>query len=94
MVRGLIDADLGGGVFKKRIALPGRGKRGSIRTLVATNRGGRWFFLLGFEKNERSNVDSKELEGLRAIAADLLKLSPAALAFLIAESAIVEVTHG
>lgn len=41
MERGLIDVDLGGGVLKKRVALPGRGKRGSARTLVATNRGDR-----------------------------------------------------
>ena len=41
MERGLIDADLGGGVLKKRVALPGRGKSGSARTLVATNRGDR-----------------------------------------------------
>jgi hypothetical protein len=37
MERGLIDANLGGGIIKKRVALPGRGKRGSARTLVATN---------------------------------------------------------
>jgi hypothetical protein len=38
MANGLIDADLGGGIVKKRIALPGQGKRGSTRTLLATNR--------------------------------------------------------
>ena len=37
MAAGLIDADLGGGAVKKRVALPGRGKSGSARTLVATN---------------------------------------------------------
>jgi hypothetical protein len=36
MTRGLVDADLGGGVIKKRIALPGQGKRGGARTIVAT----------------------------------------------------------
>ena len=56
MVSGLIDADLGGGVFKKRVATPGRGKSANARTLLATNRAGRWFFVFGFEKNERSNV--------------------------------------
>jgi hypothetical protein len=50
MEQGLIDADLGGGVVKKRVALPGRGKSGGARTLVATNKGIRWFFLFGFEK--------------------------------------------
>ena len=64
MERGLIDADLGGGVVKKRVALPGRGKSGGARTLVATNKGNRWFFVFGFEKNERPNVTAKELEAL------------------------------
>lgn len=50
MVAGLIDADLGGGVLKKRVGLAGRGKRGGARTLVASNRGSRWFFVFGFEK--------------------------------------------
>ena len=79
MERGLIDADLGGGVVKKRVALPGRGKSGGARMLVATNNGNRWFFVFGFEKNDRANVSGKELEALQAIAADLLKLSPAQL---------------
>jgi hypothetical protein len=50
MERGLIDANLGGGIIKKRVALPGRGKRGSARTLVATNSANRWFFVLGLKK--------------------------------------------
>jgi hypothetical protein len=57
MGRGLIDADLGGGVVGKRIALPNRGgKSGSTRTLIATNKNDRWFFMLGFEKNQRDNI--------------------------------------
>jgi len=68
MARGLIDADLGGGVVKKRVGLAGRGKRGGARTLVATNKGSRWFFVFGFEKNERANITDKELEALRSIA--------------------------
>jgi hypothetical protein len=59
--RGLVDADLGGGLLKKRIALPGRGKSGSTRTILATNRNDRWFFVYGFEKNERENISSTEL---------------------------------
>ncbi|PIY21251.1 MAG: hypothetical protein COZ12_05725, partial [Deltaproteobacteria bacterium CG_4_10_14_3_um_filter_60_8] len=72
MEKGLIDADLGGGVVKKRIALPGRGKSGSTRTLVATNKGDRWFFLFGFEKNERANITPEELAALRELAKQLL----------------------
>ena len=71
---GLVDADLGGGVYKKRIALPGRGKSGSVRTLLATNRHNRWFFVFGFEKNERANISTKELEALQLLADDLLSM--------------------
>lgn len=74
MEQGLIDANLGGGVVKKRVPLPGRGKSGGARTMVATNRGDRWFFVYGFEKNERANISPGELEALQAIVADLLKL--------------------
>jgi hypothetical protein len=74
MPGGLIDADLGGGVIKKRVALPGRGKRGSTRTLLATNRQDRWFFLFGLEKNDRANISERELDALQALADDLLKL--------------------
>jgi len=50
MEQGLIDADLGGHIVKKRIGVPGRGKRGSMRTLIGTNYENHWFFLFGFEK--------------------------------------------
>lgn len=72
MTQGLIDADLGGGVVKKRVGLAGRGKRGGARTLVATNKGNRWFFLFGFEKNDRANISAEEKEALQSIAQDLL----------------------
>jgi hypothetical protein len=45
MSAGLVDADLGGNVYKKRIPMPGRGKRGGARVLIATRLGERWFFL-------------------------------------------------
>ena len=75
MVRGLIDADLGGSIVKKRIGLAGRGKRGGVRTLIATNRGSRWFFVYGFEKNDRDNIADDELEALQDIAKELLARS-------------------
>ncbi len=74
MANGLIDADSGGGVVKKRVALPGRGKSAGSRTLIATNKADRWFFVFGFKKNERANINDKELEALQATSADLLKL--------------------
>ena len=61
MERGLVGDALGGFVFKKRIALPGGGKRGGSRSLVVYRRGMLVFFVYGFEKNNRSNVSRKEL---------------------------------
>ena len=93
MERGLIDADLGGGVLKKRVARPGRGKSGGARTLVATNRGDRWFFVFGFEKSVRANVSAKELEALQALATDLLKLSSVELDRQVENDVLAEIGH-
>ena len=79
MAAGLYEADLGGGLLKKRIARPGRGKSGGFRTLVATNKGNRWFFVFGFPKNARSNIDKDEEDALKKLAAHLLSLTPPAL---------------
>ena len=67
MAAGLFDADLGGGLLKKRIGRPGQGKSGGFRTLVASNRGNRWIFVFGFPKNERSNIDKDEEEAFEEI---------------------------
>ncbi len=93
MVKGLIDADLGGGVVKKRIGLAGRGKRGGARTLVATNKGNRWFFVFGFEKNERANIADDELEALRDIAEQLLVRTGRQLDEAVEAGALQEICH-
>jgi hypothetical protein len=79
MTGGLYEADLGGNVLKKRIARSGQGKSGGFRTLVATNRGERWFFVFGFAKNERSNIDDDEEVALKKLAATLLTMTPQAM---------------
>ncbi len=81
-------------MIKKRVALPGRGKSGSARTLVATNRGSRWFFVFGFEKNERANISPRELEAVQLIAADLLRLTSGELDSHVASEALKEICHG
>lgn len=93
MVDGSIDANLGGGVLKKRIALPGMGKSGGTRTLVATNKGSRWYFVFGFEKNERDNIEPDELAALKRLAADLLKLTDNQLDTAIDAGALTEICH-
>lgn len=93
MAQGLIDADLGGGVVKKRVGLAGRGKRGGARTLVATNKGNRWFFVFGFEKNDRANIGADELEALQDLAHDLLARTGPQLDLAVNKQTLEEICH-
>ena len=93
MLQGLIDADLGGGIVKKRIGLAGRGKRGGARTLIATNKGSRWFFVYGFEKNEQTNIADDELEALQDMAKQLLARSGQQLDGAVQDGSIEEICN-
>ena len=93
MERGLVDADLGGNVYKKRVALPGRGKSGSARTLIATQWENRWIFLFGFEKNDRENVTPAELAYLQNIAQDLLRCPEESIFSGIERRELEEIRH-
>ena len=93
MEQGLVDADLGGGVVKKRVGLAGRGKRGGARTLVATNKATRWFFVFGFEKNDRANISDDELEGLKDIAEQLLARTEKQLNEAVHDETLTEICN-
>jgi len=90
-MQGLVEADLGGGLVKKRIGRPGQGKSGGYRTLVATNKGSRWVFVFGFPKSERSNIDKDETEALKKLAEHLLTLTPQALVKAETAGELIEV---
>lgn len=72
---GRYDADLGGGVFKQRVAREGGGKSGGFRTIILFRVGGHSFFAHGFAKSDKANVSAKELRALKALADLLLRLS-------------------
>lgn len=91
MSDGLFEADLGGGLLKKRIAREGQGKSSGFRTLVATNKGSRWIFVFGFSKNVRSNIDKDEEEALKNLAAHLLSLSSQAIEIAQSANELIEV---
>lgn len=93
MSQGLIDADLGGNVVKKRIGLSGQGKRGGVRVIVATKMADRWFFLYGFGKNERANIDKNELKVLQEVAKELLELNNQQLAIALSAGEMIEVCN-
>ncbi len=92
--RGLVDADLGGGLVKQRIARQGQGKSGGFRTLIAYRRNERAVFLFGFAKNERANIDDDELEEWRHIGRLYLTLSGRSMAAAIDAQELLEVHHG
>ena len=62
---GLIDADLGGFVLKKRIAIGGRGKRGGVRSVLVYKKGEVVFFIYGYSKNEKDNISEDQLKALK-----------------------------
>jgi hypothetical protein len=79
MEQGLIDASLGGHVYKKRVGVQGRGKRGGVRTLLAFKTDEKVFFIYGFAKSQRDNIGHQELKALKRLAAELLAYSDQAL---------------
>ena len=89
---GLIDANLGSGLIKKRVAASGRGKSGSYRTLIAFRSGERAIFLYGFGKNERDNIDEKEKRGLKLLAQQFLNFEETELRTAEQKGVLVKVT--
>jgi hypothetical protein len=89
--RGLIDADLGGGVVKQRIARQGGGKSGGFRTIILFRIGERAFFVHGFAKNEQDNIRDDELAAFKLLAAEMLAYDDEALARAIGNGTLTEV---
>ncbi len=89
--RGLIASDLGGGVIKQRIARPGQGKSGGYRTLIVFRAGKRAFFIHGFAKSEKDNIERDELVALRKLAVELLSYHDKTIAHVITTGTLVEV---
>ena len=83
---GLFEANLGGNLYKKRIAMPGKGKRGSYRVIIAyKSKDYSWIFVYGFSKSEHSNINNDDLEELKELAKDLFGISIDKLANILIE---------
>jgi len=91
--RGAIDADLGGGLIKQRVARPEQGRSGGYRTILAFRAMGRPVFLYGFVKNERDNIDPDELLSLREIAQGWLSADDAKIRRALEDGALQEIDH-
>jgi hypothetical protein len=91
--QGLIDADLGGGVIKQRLARQGQGRSGGYRSLVLFKSGSRAIFVSGFAKSARSNISAADEQGLKSAADIMLALTEANMDELVRKNEIVEVTY-
>jgi hypothetical protein len=88
---GLVDADLGGGLIKQRVAREGQGRRGGYRTLIAFRSELFAVFLYGFAKKDRENLDTKELRLVRQLAEVWLNSDADMLEEAIEDGRLVEV---
>ncbi|HEU0142217.1 MAG TPA: type II toxin-antitoxin system RelE/ParE family toxin [Bryobacteraceae bacterium] len=91
--RGLVDADLGGGLIKQRVARRGKGRSGGYRMLIAYRLKKRAIFLYGFAKNERANIGADELLTAREIASPWLAADARQIARALAEGELQEVPY-
>lgn len=90
--KGLVDADLGGGLIKQRIPRQGAGKSGGYRSLLMYRKGDKAFFVFGFPKNELDNIRQDEEEQFRRAARLTLALSDEQIALLIENGRLEEIT--
>ena len=83
MSAGLYDSDLGGNVYKKRVAMGSKGKRAGYRTIVGAVIGDKYFFLYAFAKNARANINAKEKLALKELAKEFIRFSQSELEQLV-----------
>ena len=91
--KGQVDADLGGGVIKQRVARPGRGKSGGYRTIIFFRRGERAVFAYGFAKSDRANIDDDEEKQFKEAARHVLQLTEKRVEALVQNGDFVEVRY-
>ena len=88
---GLFDVNLGSGLYKKRVARKGQGKRGSYRTLIAFKRTNKAIFMYGFAKSERDNIDKMEEDIFKRLAKYYFDTSELQLSVLVKNGELIEV---
>ena len=91
--RGLVDADLGGGLTKQRVAREGQGRSGGYRALLAFRLKDRTVFIYGFAKNDRDNINDLELAVARKVAASWLAADTGQIGRALAQGLLIEVEN-
>jgi hypothetical protein len=91
--KGLVDADLGGGVIKQRIARQGQGRSGGYRVLLAFRDKERTIFVYGFAKSDRDNINDQELTVVREVSASWLAADTKMIGLAVARGLLIEVRN-
>ena len=89
--RGLVDADLGGGLIKQRVARKGQGRRGGYRVMIAVRTADFAVFLFGFAKSAQDNLDDRQLNVLHRLAASWLSADAVTIGKAVEQGELVEV---
>jgi hypothetical protein len=89
----LVDADLGGGLIKQRVARQGQGRSGGYRTIIAFRMGHRAVFIFGLAKNDRESFTEDELEAAREIGRIWLPASDEQIAHGKSDGQLIEVQY-
>ena len=84
-------ADLGGGVYKVRVARPGEGKSGGYRVIVFFKSEERTFFVYGFAKSDRANIDRGELQIFKDDAKDQLAMTDEQIKAWLRNKTLIEI---
>ena len=90
---GLVDANLGGNLYKKRIGKQGQGKRGAYRVLFLMKVADKVIFAHGFSKSEQDNITKQQLEGFKIMAEAFLSLTDEQIKVLIDNQNLVEINN-
>ena len=91
--RGHIDADLGGGVIKQRVARSGQGRSGGYRMIVLYRSRTRAIFAFGFAKSRKEDLDPDELDAYRELAKAYLALAERVIDTYVADGILSEVMN-
>ena len=94
MERGLTGNALGANLYKKRVAVPGAGKSGGWRVIVATKFRGHWFVIHGFAKNVQANIDAQQLADLKVLSKALLSYDDLTIERAVGIGVIRPITEG
>jgi len=91
MEHGQFEANLGGYLYKKRIAIGNKGKSGGSRTIIAFREGDKAFFVYGFAKNKQDNINQSELLAYKEFAKLLFSFNDKKIKELIDNKKLVEI---